>query len=429
MAITIQDLAANLDSILASLGQEKIVNWEKVETTEQELMKAFEQLFERLYTLKDQLQRVFLINIKNLKQYDAKDLSQKVKDKKLEPLVLRSLTQFALKNEQDQIILNTQQLKGQVNGIVLPWVASSLSVTEKFTELNEWLDNKLEEMEVFKPKESKEQITEQIIQKQEEQSKGNNKYGFKIEKLNEIASQIQIMHIPQTKDLISIKTYQQIVEGSVDLAESEFVRLTIDNRKQRREILYTDSTKYIQSLMDYVNDIESLLMKAQEDICKKIDISQQILEQSEMLLLERGLGQHVFMLQATARQRIKDKLPKQKQISMNNTKDIIRYQIKLLNERQELLLDVLSKLPNTQESGQLVPMVLNLVMGDLIYEEYSYEEEDYISNLENQNLYQDPDMGDLLKQIENGVVNLLGKTPFAQPMLQQQQQMQQFLQK
>lgn len=31
----------------------------------------------------------------------------------------------------------------------------------------------------------------------------------------------------------------------------------------------------------------------------------------------------------------------------------------------------------------MVPMVLNLVMGDIIFEEYSFEEEDYIANLEN----------------------------------------------
>lgn len=67
MAITVEDLSANIDSVLASLGDEKIVNWEVVENTETQLMKHFEQLFERLYTLRDSLQRVFLINIKNLR--------------------------------------------------------------------------------------------------------------------------------------------------------------------------------------------------------------------------------------------------------------------------------------------------------------------------------------------------------------------------
>lgn len=58
-----------------------------------------------------------------------------------------------------------------------------------------------------------------------------------------------------------------------------------------------------------------------------------------------------------------------------------------MNEKQDFLKNLIDKLPNTYESGQLVPMVLNLVMGDMIFEEYSYEEEDYISNLENPCIY------------------------------------------
>lgn len=59
-----------------------------------------------------------------------------------------------------------------------------------------------------------------------------------------------------------------------------------------------------------MNDIENLLMKAQEDICCKLGLSQEILESSEMMLMERGLGNHIFLMQAGARQQIKEKLPK-----------------------------------------------------------------------------------------------------------------------
>jgi hypothetical protein len=42
-------------------------------------------------------------------------------------------------------------------------------------------------------------------------------------------------------------------------------------------------------------------------------------------------------------------------------------------------------------------MVLNLVMGDIIFEEYSFEEEDYIANLENPELFKDVEVMELLK--------------------------------
>lgn len=50
------------------------------------------------------------------------------------------------------------------------------------------------------------------------------------------------MHIPSTNNMISIKTYTQIVEGSVDLAEPEFIRITLENRKCIFINLYLIST-------------------------------------------------------------------------------------------------------------------------------------------------------------------------------------------
>lgn len=49
-------------------------------------------------------------------------------------------------------------------------------------------------------------------------------------------------------------------------------------------------------MQESMNDIENMLMKAQEDICAKLGVTQEILEKSEMCLMERGLGQHIFMM-------------------------------------------------------------------------------------------------------------------------------------
>ena len=57
------------------------------------------------------------------------------------------------------------------------------------------------------------------------------KFSFRDDKLNELVTNIKVQHIPDTNQLISIKTYSQIVESSVDLAEEEFIRITFENRK------------------------------------------------------------------------------------------------------------------------------------------------------------------------------------------------------
>lgn len=60
--------------------------------------------------------------------------------------------------------------------------------------------------------------------------------------------------------------------------------------------MHTDKKKYMVLMQESMNDIENMLMKAQEDICAKLGVTQEILEKSEMCLMERGLGQHIFMM-------------------------------------------------------------------------------------------------------------------------------------
>jgi hypothetical protein len=124
------------------------------------------------------------------------------------------------------------------------------------------------------------------------------------------------------------------------------------------------------------------MIRSQEDICKKLGISNEVLEKSEMILMERGFANHMLLLQATAREKIKERLPKKKEVEVSTTKKIIEYQIKLLNERQEVLLPLIKNLPRSYETAQQLPVLLNFIVNDFVAQEYNIEEEDYMHHLE-----------------------------------------------
>lgn len=47
----------------------------------------------------------------------------------------------------------------------------------------------------------------------------------------------------------------------MDVAESEFIRLTLESREQRRQVM--DKPKeYLKLMNDHLNDIENMLMKS-----------------------------------------------------------------------------------------------------------------------------------------------------------------------
>lgn len=56
---------------------------------------------------------------------------------------------------------------------------------------------------------------------------------------------------------------------------------------------------------DYLLNSEALIVEAQKLLSKKVGLSENKLEESEMFLIERGLSQHMMMLQAQLRAKVK----------------------------------------------------------------------------------------------------------------------------
>jgi hypothetical protein len=56
---------------------------------------------------------------------------------------------------------------------------------------------------------------------------------------------------------------------------------------------------------DYLLNGEALVIDGQKLLAKKVGLSDKKLEDSELLMMERGLGNHMLMLQSQLRAKIK----------------------------------------------------------------------------------------------------------------------------
>lgn len=134
--------------------------------------------------------------------------------------------------------------------------------------------------------------------------KSTVKFELPEDKAQSIAAAVEIQYLPNTHQLIGLKTYSQIVDKSFDLLKSEYQRITEEARVEQRKLL-NDPKKYLDFLNEYLNNTEALILEAQKLIGTKVGLKDKKLEESEVALMERGLAQQILMLQSNLRARVK----------------------------------------------------------------------------------------------------------------------------
>lgn len=53
----------------------------------------------------------------------------------------------------------------------------------------------------------------------------------------------------------------------------------------------------------------------------------------------------------------------------------------MISERSDDIKSILSGLEKTQETVQMIPMLLALILNDMVFDKYGYEEEDFMKNV------------------------------------------------
>lgn len=164
-----------------------------------------------------------------------KDLSTKATDKKSSAASLKNLSAF-VNQDGETVTLKNDAITAHITERQEALISQNSRVQAKLFETAQWIDTFVRGLNSTKDSStpstpagssSLSLPAEQMILS----ATSGKKIEFQEGKLNDIVSRIQVSYIPDTKNFISIQTYQQIVDQSVDLAEEEFIRLTFENRK------------------------------------------------------------------------------------------------------------------------------------------------------------------------------------------------------
>lgn len=108
----------------------------------------------------------------------------------------------------------------------------------------------------------------------------------------------------------------------------------------------------------------------------------------------------MMMAQTGLREKLKKSLPSTKEVSLQQSIQVIKYQIKCISERADTIKSILSGLPKGVESAEIVPFLLSLILNDFIYDAYGYEEEDFMKNMNGMVLFTNPELAEAFGRME-----------------------------
>ncbi|EAR88835.3 transmembrane protein, putative (macronuclear) [Tetrahymena thermophila SB210] len=247
---------------------------------------------------------------------------------------------------------------------------------------------------------------EQTTQRQDDEAGSTNESQY-LQKARQIAKKITVKTLGDTKNY-DMNTISQVMEYSLELADQEYVDLTLKNRFERREKMDTDINEYEKLVLQYNEDVENTIKKAQTAILEILEISYDDFEESVISFMEKGHYQEIYMFQAAIRQKIKEKIKPTKNLGIDDLKNIITFQLNLLQQQPELLKSIVKKLSQQNETVQLIPVILGTLINDYIYKEYQVEEEDQMQIMAQPSVLENTDIIILIQQVEQAMFNAMG---------------------
>eukprot|EP01016_Furgasonia_blochmanni_P001022 TRINITY_DN1035_c0_g1_i4.p1 TRINITY_DN1035_c0_g1~~TRINITY_DN1035_c0_g1_i4.p1 ORF type:complete len:348 (-),score=78.86 TRINITY_DN1035_c0_g1_i4:109-1152(-) len=199
-----------------------------------------------------------------------------------------------------------------------------------------------------------------------------------------------------------------ILTGLEFFVKDDFIRMTLQNREERRAYLHTNEKKYRNLCIDILESFDELINKTMEDLLAKLGISMQQFEDSFGFWVESG-SQELIMQQMTILPKLKEAIPAQREVKYDEFVEALQFSLDKLNEEManfdfsQMMMD-----PNAMRNE---PHVLQSKVYDIVYEKYGIEEEDILGNLRANGWDKDPKIRKLMEDTARTQMSLMPMDP------------------
>jgi hypothetical protein len=100
-------------------------------------------------------------------------------------------------------------------------------------------------------------------------------------------------------------------------------------------------------------------------------------------------------------------MPPNQSVSEEKAKEVIMYQVKMIEERSDDIKKILGFLENIQEQIQFIPYYLALVLNDMAFQKYGLEEEDFMANINEDLVATNPELLKIFSDMEIGIIKIM----------------------
>ncbi|CAD8057566.1 unnamed protein product [Paramecium primaurelia] len=217
------------------------------------------------------------------------------------------------------------------------------------------------------------QTSQQVINQTQINNNEDSSSIYSVDFINRVNKELKAFQ--ETQMPLSFEVLMTITEAGFKLCAQQYSLNQQKNRVERRRV-FNNPQQYTLSILEFNNELETLINQKQLDICSKLRISSEIYENSFILQFQTQAALERFIVfQLTLRQKLIASIPSKKELSEQQLAQVANIQLKKLDDIN-FFQNYLKTLQG--DDLQFGSVIITVLLSDIVYQQLGFEEEDIL---------------------------------------------------